>query len=94
MAAPMASRSVDLDALFDFLAERIAARLQAGNHGGGGVTPRLLTVEQAAIYLGRTESAIRHMTASGELPVVRADRRVFLDRTDLDQWIANAKREA
>jgi hypothetical protein len=50
------------------------------------LVPRLLTVAQAAIYLGRTEKAVRHLVRDG-LPCVRSDSRVMLDVKDLDKWI-------
>lgn len=50
-----------------------------------------MTVEQAASYLGRTKEAVQHMIHAGKLPTVRSDRRVFLDRLDLDQWIGDHK---
>jgi hypothetical protein len=34
---------------------------------------------------------MQHMIACGKLPTVRSDRRVFLDRKDLDQWIEQSK---
>jgi excisionase family DNA binding protein len=79
----------DIDGLIDVFAERVAAKLrdQPADPGGGAMKPRLLTVEQAAVYLGRTKEAVEHMIAGGKLPVVRADRRVFLDVRDLDRWI-------
>jgi excisionase family DNA binding protein len=56
------------------------------------IQPRLLTIAQAAVYLGRTEKAAYHMVASGQLPAVRSDSRVMLDRLDLDAWIEANKR--
>lgn len=32
------------------------------------------------------------MIHAGKLPTVRSDRRVFLDRFDLDQWIGDHKK--
>jgi excisionase family DNA binding protein len=52
---------------------------------------RLLDVPAAAHYLSRTPSAIRHMIAKGILPAVRCDGRVYLDRQDLDAWVAMGK---
>jgi len=49
------------------------------------------SVEQAAVYLGRTKEALQHLITSGKLPVVRADRRVFLDVRDLDEWVERNK---
>jgi excisionase family DNA binding protein len=78
-----------LDILADALADRLAARVHAGD--GAAVKPRLLTADQASVYLGRTREAIEHMIAAGKLPTVRSDRRVFLDVCDLDRWIQQNK---
>lgn len=51
------------------------------------IAPRLMTVRQAAQYLGRTEKGTYHLVASGALPSVRSDARLMLDRQDLDKWI-------
>jgi excisionase family DNA binding protein len=55
------------------------------------IQPRLLTVKDAATYLGRTEKAVRHLVATHSLPCVRTDARIMLDRQDLDRWIDNNK---
>ena len=79
-----------LDALADRLAERVRAELaQAGN--GANVKPRLLSIEEAAIYLGRSEQAIRRMVQSGKIPKVQGDRRLQVDIADLDRWIEQNK---
>jgi excisionase family DNA binding protein len=84
---------LDLDALIERMAEKVATRLQNMDQGGacGDVRPRLLTVEQSAVYIGRTKDAVQHMIASGKLPTVRSDRRVFIDIQDLDTWIQENK---
>lgn len=81
-----------LDALAGILAEKVATKLEnnAGT-GAGSVRQRLLTVDQAGSYLGRTREAVQHMVANGKLRSVRADRRVFVDRRDLDVWIEQNK---
>jgi len=61
----------------------------AGN--GGGVKPRLYTLEQAAVYLGRSKEAVRHMANSGKIPTVRGDRCMAFDVQDLDNWIQENK---
>jgi excisionase family DNA binding protein len=78
----------NFDTLLDALADRVATRVreQLAGHGAA-IKPRLFTAEQAAVYLGRTKEAVEHMIAGGKLPVVRPDRRVFLDVQDLDRWI-------
>ena len=83
-----------MDALLDALAERITARMRAETEQRGSVStvrPRLLTVEQASTYLGRTKTSLQHLISDGAIPVVRHDRRVFLDVRDLDSWIDSAK---
>jgi excisionase family DNA binding protein len=55
------------------------------------VQPVLLTVKQAAVYLGRSEQSVQHLIFQKELPVVRVGRRVHLDRRDVDLWIEKNK---
>jgi excisionase family DNA binding protein len=91
---PAVLEGFSLDALLERMAEKVAERLQNGDQGGsanGEVRPRLLTVEQAAVYIGRTKDAVHHMIAGGKLPTVRSDRRVFIDMRDLDAWIEENK---
>ena len=52
---------------------------------------RLLDIEAAAVYLGRTPRAVRDLVRAGKIPSVRGDRRVFLDLSDLDAWIRDSK---
>jgi excisionase family DNA binding protein len=82
------------ESILDALASAVAVKLRADLNGTGGSTvvmPRLLCVDQAAAYLGRSKEAVQHMVASGKIPVVRSDRRVFLDIRDLDAWIEQNK---
>jgi Helix-turn-helix domain len=75
-----------IDSLVDEVAERVRQRL------AGEITqPRLLDVRQAAVYLGRTDKAVRHMQANGSLRPVKLDDRVQFDRKDLDVFIENSK---
>jgi len=76
------------DRLLETLAEKLATKLA---QDPGRLAPRLMTVDQAAVYLGRTREAVQHLVGSGKVPTVRADRRVFLDRNDLDKWIDDNK---
>ena len=52
---------------------------------------RLLTVKEASVYLGMTIPAIRERIWNGQIPIVRPDRRMFLDIHDLDKWIDQYK---
>jgi excisionase family DNA binding protein len=63
------------------IADAVAERLQAGQQ------ERLMTVNEAAKYLGRTPWALRHLIATKALPVVRMGRSVRLDRRELDRWV-------
>jgi excisionase family DNA binding protein len=83
--------SVILNTFAELVAAKISARPSEPAGDGARIRPRLLTVEQAAMYLGRTKEAVQHMIASGKLPVVKTDRRVFLDVKDLDEWIDKSK---
>jgi excisionase family DNA binding protein len=87
------SPDTNFDALLDVFSDLIAAKLGARLTGrdGGKIQKRLLSVEEAAAYLGRTKEAVQHMIAAGKLPTVKSDRRVFLDVRDLDAWIERSK---
>lgn len=58
------------------------------------VSKRLLTIREAAEFLGRTEEAVRTMCEKGKLPVVRIDRRIQLDVRDLEKVIEQYKQPA
>jgi len=60
-------------------------------HEESNIRPRLLTVKEAAIYLGRSVNAIRELVWKGALPIVRTDRRIHFDIHDLDEWIQKNK---
>jgi len=82
----------DLDAVLDALADKVAGKL-AERLQGLSESPwrRLLTVDAAADYLGRTRQAVQHLISSGQLPTVRSGRRVFVDLRDLQSWIEKHK---
>lgn len=82
------AKDLTFDQLLELLAEHLAKRLC---REPGRLLPRLLTIEQAAGYLGLTIDATRGLTAGGTIPAVRAERQVFLDRLDLDRWIDEHK---
>jgi excisionase family DNA binding protein len=80
-----------LESMADLIADRVAKKLASS--GRTPVQPRLLTVEQAATFLGRTKEAIQHMVSAGKIAIVKSDRRVFLDVRDIDAWIEANKQE-
>jgi excisionase family DNA binding protein len=79
---------LSFDRLLELLAEKLASRLSSEP---SRLYPRLLSIDQAAVYVGRTREATQHLVASGKVPTVRTDRRVFIDRLDLDRWIEEHK---
>ncbi len=78
-----------LEGFADQVADKVYDRLQGSSlaPAGAGVHPRLLDVEQAAVYIGRSKSGVYHLIHTEALPVVHSDRRVFIDVRDLDRWI-------
>jgi excisionase family DNA binding protein len=80
-------------ALLEQLAARVAKHVLDGlSRSSPSTCPaRLLSVEQAAVYLGRTKEATQQLISGGKLPTVRSDRRVFLDIKDLDRFIDTHK---
>jgi len=75
-------------AMFEAMAVTIRAQVIAEQSSRKPVTgPRLLNAKKAAEYLGRTESAVRHLIHKKILPVVRFDRAIRIDVRDLDRLI-------
>jgi excisionase family DNA binding protein len=53
---------------------------------------RLLTYEEAALFLGVSRRTIYNMVARGEIPVVRLSNRICrIDRHDLELLVEAAK---
>jgi hypothetical protein len=57
------------------------------------IVPRLLTVKQAAHYVGCTIWCVRELYWSKAVLGFVAGRRLLLDRTSLDAWIDRRLRE-
>mgnify|MGYP001294239306 CR=1 FL=1 len=53
----------------------------------GDITPRLLSVEEAARYVGLSRSAFLGSVANSVPPLRLGTRRVTWDRVALDRWI-------
>lgn len=64
----------------------------------GQITPRLLTIKQAAAYASATVWAIRELLWNDTIPHVVIGRRHLVDRGDLDRFIdaqlSNSARQA
>jgi hypothetical protein len=81
------------EAYLEDLAARVAAKVIAELKRAPVIQPRLLTVEQAAVVLGRSEKAVRHLLTSGHLKNASPDARVQVDTVDIDLLIANSKKK-
>lgn len=53
--------------------------------------PRLLSVKDAATYLGAHLWAIRQLVRNRELPYVQIGRKYLIDRMDLDRFVERNK---
>lgn len=80
--------TLSFDRLLELLAGKLASKLAKNP---SRLYPRLLTIDQAAVYLGRCREAVQRLVSEGKVPTVRDDRRVLLDRLDLDRWIDENK---
>jgi excisionase family DNA binding protein len=70
----------------EILAQRVA---QIMKHEGVTIREkRLMSVPEAAGYLGRTVGAVEQLIKRGRLPVVKIDSKNQLDRRKLDALIA------
>ena len=72
------------------IAEAVVSRLR----NSVVLTPRLLTLRQAATYLGLTTDALKAKVHMGRIPTVNLDKKLRFDRLDLDRLIDETKRTA
>lgn len=54
-------------------------------------SPRLLDIRGSAGFLGVSPWTIRGLVWDGEIPHIKAGRKIWLDRHDLERWVTNAK---
>ena len=88
----LASPAFDLDSLLDSLAEKIVSKLALDQSDRRPASSqRLLSVTDAAKYLGVSAHSVRHQLSKGQLPCVRRGSRVFVDRQELDRIIDASK---
>lgn len=72
-----------IDINTDTIAEAVVNRLR----NSVILTPRLLTLSQAATYLGLTTDALKAKVLMGRIPTVELDKKLRFDRLDLDRII-------
>ncbi|NCO68798.1 MAG: hypothetical protein COZ31_09465 [Nitrospirae bacterium CG_4_10_14_3_um_filter_44_29] len=56
-----------------------------------GINQRLYSIPEAAAYLGRSVCGVREMIWDGKLRKVQWDRRIYVDKNDLDELIEKNK---
>lgn len=54
---------------------------------------RLLDLNSAAAYLGLSYWSLRGMLHNGEIPFIRAGRRLLVDKHDLNIWVERNKQQ-
>jgi len=52
---------------------------------------RLYSINDAAVYLGRSVWAVREMLWAGKIPFVKDGKRILIDIRDMDAWIDISK---
>jgi hypothetical protein len=75
-----------VEALADELSERLSKKMNWNTS-----PKRLLEIDEAAHYIGRTANALRILESKGRIRAVRTDGRVMFDVKDLDAWIESGK---
>jgi len=60
-------------------------------HGIRNPLKRLYTIEESAVYLGRSVWSIRELIWKGEIPSVKVGRRLHVDIIDMDTFIEKNK---
>lgn len=74
----------------DTIADAVVSRLK----DSAILAPRLLTLSQAATYLGLTPDALKAKVHMGRIPTVDLDKKLRFDKLDLDRIIEKSKKVA
>lgn len=80
--------NLSFDRLLEMVADKISRRL---SQEPSRLYPRLMTISQAAIYLGRSQRSMKQLTSAGGISPIHIKGRIFWDRFDLDRWIEQRK---
>ncbi|MFD0792060.1 helix-turn-helix domain-containing protein [Mucilaginibacter litoreus] len=69
--------------------------LLTGEKKDGPQIKEMLTIDEAADYMGISKSWLYKMTMSGELPTYRpGGKRIYLKRSDINQWMSSKRRSS
>jgi excisionase family DNA binding protein len=63
-------------------------------HAKPSIEPRLLSIKDAALYLGATIWAVRSLAWNRAVPYLKIGNRILFDKKDLDTYIDDQKTEA
>jgi hypothetical protein len=74
----------------DTIADAVVSRLK----NSAVLSPRLLTLTQAALYLGLTPDALKAKVHMGRVPTVDIDKKLRFDKLELDRIIEGSKKIA
>jgi excisionase family DNA binding protein len=69
------------------VAARLLPHLKNSNGSTATLSKKLLTIKEAAVYLGRSETAIYRLVAKRDIPVVRHGRNLRFELRSLDAWV-------
>ncbi len=80
--------AVDADALSEYVAEKVAARLAGGFPAA---PPPWLDVDGAALHLGCSTERVRKLVQRRAIPFhqERPGARLFFNRRELDEWLCS-----
>jgi excisionase family DNA binding protein len=83
------------DAFAEVIERAVEAAIRKALNLSEATNRRLMTIEEAAVYLSLSKREVYNMIATHELAAVTHGRRKMLDIVDLNQWIErNKKRNA
>ncbi len=78
-----------LDAFADEIAQRVVSRLSPPQ---ANERKRLMTVTEAAEYLGKSKQAVYHLVNKDKIPVRRIGTRLMFDCIELGHWLESLPR--
>jgi excisionase family DNA binding protein len=78
--------------IVDAIAQRAAVIALERLRAEGEAPPRLLTVEEAAMYLRAGRQRVYDLLSDGRLRRHKDGRRVLVDRQELDDYLAGSHR--
>lgn len=88
----MTSITEVVNALADAVAAKVIDQLgKQSPSSTSAVQQRLYSVADTARYLGRTAASVQHLIKADAFPVVKHDKRTFVDVEDLKTFVVNHK---